>query len=310
MNTICWLSLGLFFALSAPAIAQVQEPPSPSSTPKEVLVGVNVLNIGKYDVGTGLFTVDFYLEFKNDPGIDPTRFEFINGRPKTQELIIDTPTDHFYRIQANLYTPPDLRQFPLDSQKLQIIIEDKMNTIDKLKYVPLLAETMLDENVHFTGWNLDSWKAYTRTHRYENWNEEFSQYVFEIEISRIAINAFLKTFLPVLFIVLIVYASFAMGPDQSSTRLGMTGSCLAAAVMFHVSIAKKIPSVGYLTFADKFMMLTYLITLASFMINVIIIAANQHGRNHWVNKINRFAEISMLILIPLSYVLLFLFQRP
>lgn len=283
--------------------------PKAAPTSNDVLISIYVISIGKYDVATGSFTVDFYLEMKNDPNIDPTGFEFVNGRATSTDTIISTPTDHFYRIQADLASPVDLKAFPFDKQKLQIILEDKRNTINKLRYVPLLSESELDKSVIFVGWNIDGWKAYTRVHDYEKWGEQYSQFVFELDISRISINSFMKTFLPVLFIIVIVLSSFAMGVDQVTTRLGMAGSGLVGAVMFHVSISSQIPPVGYLTFADKFMALTYLVTLVSFLINVAIIAAQRYGNAKLVQFIHRSTEISMFVIVPLAYVLLFLFVR-
>ncbi len=275
--------------------------------PADVLVSVYIINIGKFDVATGGFTVDFYLDLQHDAGVDPTNFEFVNGRASSSDLMISTPTEHFYRIQADLVSPIDLRKYPFDHQKLRIILEDKRNTIEKLRYVSVEQQSQLDKSVNFVGWDIDQWSAYTRVHDYEKWKEKYSQYVFEIEISRIVLNAFMKTFLPVFFIVLIVLSSFTMGVDQMPTRLGMAGSGLVAAVMFHVSISSQIPPVGYLTFADKFMALTYLVTLVSFMIDVAILASQRIGNAKSVERLHRTAEIAMFILVPLAYILLFVF---
>ena len=312
---------GAASAAAAPAEAAQTQPSGPTGggdggasggaagAPAEVKVSVYVISLGKYDVATGSFTVDFYLDLQHAAGVDPTGFEFVNGRASSTDLMINTPTEHFYRIQANLVSPVDLKRFPFDHQKMQIILEDKNNTIKKLCYVPLTAESDLDPAVTFIGWNIDRWSASVREHLYGNWNERYSQYVYEVDISRLAINSFMKTFLPVFFIVLIVLSGFAMGPEQAPTRLGMAGSGLVAAVMFHVSIASQIPPVGYLTFADKFMVLTYLVTLVSFLINVVIIAAQRRQREALVQKIHRATEVSMFILVPVAYILLFWLVR-
>jgi len=273
----------------------------------DVSVGVYVLNLGKFDVSTGSFTADFYLSMTCPKECDPSGFEFMNGRAATIDKIIDEPDEKFYRIQANLNSPIDLKKFPFDSQKIGLIIEDKTNTIQDLRYVASHEESGLDDSVFIPGWNLDGWQVQTVKHNYPLYNETYSQFVFMIDISRIALNSFMKTFLPVFFIMLIVIFSFLMDPDKITTRLGMVGSALVASVMFHVSIANQIPAVGYLTFADKFMVLTYFILLASFVMNIIMLELTEQKKKKLVEKIHRATEYSVFVIVPLMYVLLFLF---
>jgi len=274
--------------------------------PQEIKVGLYVLNLGKFDVGTGSFTADFYLSLKCEQFCPKMDFEFMNGRASSMEKMVDFPDEKFYRIQANLNSPVDLKQFPFDSQKMQIILEDKSQTIDKLVYVPLEDESGIDDSITFTGWNLDGWDAKAVEHEYSIYEESYSQYVFSVDISRIPFNSFIKTFLPVIFILAVVLFSFLIDPDKITTRLGMAGSSLVAAVMFHVSISNQIPPVGYLTLADKFMLLTYFILGASFLINIILLEFQERKKMELVEKIHRATEYSVFIVVPILYVLLFL----
>lgn len=280
---------------------------SPKTEPKDVLVSIYVLNIGKYDISTGSFTADFYLDMKHDADIDPTNFEFANGRATNTDTIIATPTEHFYRIQADLVSPVDLKNFPFDNQKLQIIIEDKKNTLAKLRYVPWLEQTQLDKSVIFVGWNIKNWSASTRIHDYPKWKEQYSQFVFDINISRIAISSFMKTFLPVIFIITIALASLTIHPTQQTfiTRLTMSTTCLIGAVMFHVSISNQIPPVGYLTFADKFMVVTYFLILYIFISIITIILLDHFKKTEQVQRVNQISKIGALIIVPVAFLALF-----
>jgi len=273
---------------------------------KEVKVGLYLLNLGKYEIATGSFTADFYLSLKCNYNCSPENFEFMNGRASSIDVMEDKPNVKFYRIQANLNSKVDLRKFPFDQQEINIVIEDKENTNEKIKYVPHLEESGIDPSITFTGWNIDGWRAEEKDHQYPIYNETFSQYIFTIDLSRILINSFLKTILPVIFILLTVLFSFIINPDKVTTRLSMVGSSLLAAVMFHVSINNQIPPVGYLTFADKFLALTYLILLLSFIINISLIELQERKNHELLMKIHRLTEFSMLIIVPLLYLALFL----
>ena len=273
----------------------------------QIKVGVYVLNLGKFDISTGAFAVDFYLSLKCESVCAKQDFEFMNGRASSIDKIIDGPSEKFYRIQANLNSQVDLKKFPFDRQNIQIIIEDKKKTIEELEYIPDLEASGIDDSIAFTGWNIEDWKAETQIHRYEIYDENYSQYIFTIPISRIKINAIFKTFLPIIFIILVMLSSFVLDPDKITTRLAMVGSALVASVMFHISLGNQIPPVGYLTFIDKFMVLTYFILLMSFVFNVFLLELHERHKDKLVQKLHRLTEFTMFGIVPIFYIILFIF---
>jgi hypothetical protein len=274
---------------------------------KDIQVGLYLINLGKFDISTGSFTADFYLSLKCNGTCPSTNFEFMNGRAASFDKIVDKPDEKFYRIQANLNSPINLKKFPFDDQKMQIILEDKDLTTEELIYVPDLEQSGLDESIFITGWYIENWTAETKTHYYPVYDETYSQYVFTIPISRVIINSFFKTFLPIIFIILVMLSSFVLDPDKITTRLAMVGSSLVASVMFHVSMANQIPPVGYLTFVDKFMVLTYFVILLSFIFNVFLLELHERKKDVLLMKLHRYTEFTMFIVIPLLYIILFLF---
>jgi len=280
--------------------------PSAPAKPTEVKVGVYVLNMGKLDVTSGAFSVDFYLSLKSDGGEVPETFEFLNGRAASIEKIEDKPNEKFYRIMANLSSPINFQRFPFDSQKLQIAIEDKQKKIDELVYVPDETENGMDPGIFFPGWNITGYYAASSRHDYPTYNETFSKYVFAVNIERIKLNSFIKTFLPIMFMMLIVASSFILNPDQSNTRLATISSSLVAAAMFHISISNQIPPVAYLTFADKFMLMTYFILLSSFFLNIAIFVLQSREKKEPAARFHRLSKAIVFIGMPLFYAGLFL----
>lgn len=295
MNKIYLLALFVMLALFAPAVYS-----------QDVNVGLYLINLGKFDVSSGSFTADFYLSLTCEDNCS-TDFEFVNGRAASVDKIIDKPNEKQYRIQANLVSLVDLKQFPFDEQKLTIALEDKSKTIDKVKYVPVIEESGMESTIAFAGWRIDGWNATSKEHYYQVYDETYSQYEFSVDISKLWFNSFLKTFLPVIIIILIVMMTFVMDPDKIATRLTVTSSSLLAAVMFHISIANQIPAVGYLTNADKFMILSYLVLLFSVVANITLLELHEQKKEKTVEKIHRSMEFSVFIVIPLVYLLFFFF---
>lgn len=109
------------------------------------------------------------------------------------------------------------------------------------------------------------------------------------------------------FLILIMISTFILNPDQVITRLAAISSSLMATVMFHISIAGQIPPVGYLTFADKFMMLTYFLLLVSFALNIAIFVLRSKKREDEAMRFNKWCEKLVFIGVPVLYIALFLF---
>lgn len=278
-----------------------------AAEPDTVNVGIYVLNVGKFDVSTGAYTVDFYLSFQCDKPCAPENFEFMNGRAASVDKIIDEPNNKFYRIQADLMSNIDLKDYPFDRHALSITIEDKHNTDDKQVYLMDAGNSGVDKSVTLVGWNLVGWDARSETHTYEQYGEDYSRFIFDIDIERIFLASILKTFLPVLFIVLAGLLSLMIEkPSDLWTRLGVNTSSLMAAVMFHLNVTSSIPPVGYLTFADKFMMATYVILVLSLLSTIVMMMHAKKGEEKLVRKLYRYSLYGIPTLALAAYLLLFI----
>jgi hypothetical protein len=110
--------------------------------------------------------------------------------------------------------------------------------------------------------------------------------------------------------MLLVMTSFILEPDKVTTRLAAVSSALLASVMFHVSISSQLPAVTYLTFADKFMVLTYLILLVSFCLSLAVyVIQGKPGKQPQALKLHHFTEVIVFAGMPVLYVGMFLFVR-
>jgi len=298
----------LFYAFTAFCILLLILPivSAQSSEPTEVAVGVYVLNVGKFDVSAGSYTVDFYLSLKCDRPCYPEKFEFMNGRATSIDKLTDEPSEKFYRIQASLAENIDLRQYPFDSHALTIAVEDKEKTNSELVYKVDQSNSGIDENVIIVGWNLDGWNAEVTDHYYPAYDETFSRFVFKVNISRVGLTSVLKSFLPVFFMVFVALLSLLLKADKVTTRLTLNISTLLAAVMFHLNLTSSIPPVGYLTFADKFMISTYLILIVVLVSGIILMRHTEQKEEARAEKIYKYALYSIPAATILVYAVLFL----
>ena len=79
---------------------------TPSGTDKASVVnaGIYVLSVGQFNISTGSYVVDMYLTLQCAKPCWPNRFEFMNGRATSTDLVEDEPNYKSYRIQAALQT--------------------------------------------------------------------------------------------------------------------------------------------------------------------------------------------------------------
>ncbi len=266
--------LCLLFDMTFASRAFAADPPQPSPAdaagPVHVKVGLYVLNVGKFDLGSGTFTVDFYLSLRSDRDMGDQRFEFMNGRG-TVDKLIDTPTEKFFRYQGNLMTNLNLQAFPFDSHVLPITIEHVTRTTKELVYDVDDAQTGIDSEVTFVGWQLKGYSAVSRVHSYPVYQESYSQYSYRLKIGRLVFITSLKTFLPVLCFLLITFVSLLMVVEKLDGRLGMNTAMLIASVMFHIAITGSLPPLGYLTMADKVLIATYSTIGVNLVLTVIML---------------------------------------
>lgn len=272
--------------------------------PEEVYVGLYLLDVSKYDITSGEFTADFYLDLLCDYECSPEDFEFMNGRATSVDKTIDAPDEKYYRIQGVFGSSVDLENYPFDKQRIEIVLEDKLKTTDQLVYLAMENESGIDDSIIFPGWEVKDWSVVVDEHYYPPYDETYSRYTFTIEIERIRLTALLKTFVPLFFIILITLASLYLTPKEMGFRITIGGSTLITTVLLHLSILSEIPPTPYLTFTDKFMFVTYFILLLSFLVNILILELRERERPRTVQKVQRLTEKTVL-LVPLVYILLF-----
>jgi hypothetical protein len=292
----------LLLAITAPSFVSSAH----AQTPNVVKIGIYVLDIGKFDLGSGSYTVDFYLSLRCDGKCNLGTFEFMNGRASSITVIQSTPNQKFYRILANLYENLDLRNYPFDSHKLTIKMEDTSLTKENLVYQPDLSNSGLDSSIVIVGWKVSGWSSRVVDHYYQPYNQTYSRYIFTITLDRPGYTTAANTFLPVFFLVFVSLISMLLVGKRLETRIILSVTVLLAEVVFQFTLDNAIPPVGYLTFADKFMIATYIIMVSTLVIAIILLKYNDRKDLVKSERIHFYSLRIMPLLTILIYALTFL----
>jgi hypothetical protein len=291
--------------------------PPVQAEPVVVDVELYVISFGNYDANKGTYTMDFYLHFSHDNASAPpgfvSRFEFMNGRAASKELIVeevvDGRRDVWYRIQANLFSPPRFAEFPYDRQAIQLVLEDSVHTDADLVYRWATAGTGLDASIEVAGWRIDGTDAEVSTKEYPfaGATETYSRLTYTIHVSKAPLSATLRTFLPPVAFLLVASFSFFLDPAQPVPRLTLGTGMLISAVAFHLSQVVNVPLLSVLTPFDKFMVAAYVFIAATIFVTTALAFGEKLRLPEAVIKVaNRWGAVGAFALPLLVYGLMWL----
>ncbi|MES2154559.1 MAG: hypothetical protein V4510_05425 [bacterium] len=265
--------LAFLVVLAVPAAA------AQPAHPVVVEVDLLVISFGNYDANKGTYTMDLYLHLSYDAmhsgGIDPTHFEFVNGRAASKELQSDDTNattgirDLWYRLQVNLYAEPHFENYPYDAQILSLQLEDAVHTDSELVYRDALTGTGIDPDIHVAGWRIDNAGATVAPKVYA-FGETYSRFAYQVQVSREPLSATLRAFLPPLAFMIVSALSFFLHASKVAQRLTLGTSMLIAAVGFHISQTVSLPTLGRLTLFDQLMLAAYAFLAASLAVTALV----------------------------------------
>ena len=93
--------------------------------------------------------------------------------------------------------------------------------------------------------------------------------------------------------------------SKTDTRLSAATAALVASVMFHVNITNQNPPLGYLTFADKIVLVVYGFLFLTIAYNVIVYEFVQRKQEDRARKIHERVKFKVIMGAPLLFALLF-----
>ena len=266
------------FVLLAQPTHQVQA----QIQPETIKVGIYLIRAGSLDITTGAIDVDFYIEFDCPTACgDKADFEIINGITKSKPVLLPDPTnpnadkEPAYRVAATVFQEVNLRKYPFDSHDVKIVIESSNYDDSTVKYVVNEETTAIDPKVFILGWDFGAKPpratATIVDQLYTPWDSNYTRYVFSTHISKPPLAGWLKGLLPAIIIVLGSLFSLFITSKNIGNRVAIITSALIASVLYHMNFTSRVPPIGYLTYADTFMIINYFVLLISLSITIWII---------------------------------------
>jgi hypothetical protein len=275
--------------------------------PAIVKVGFVISEIRAYQITDGSFSADFFMSFTSDKPMPKLHPVFTNGHETECQTVIEVETFRFYRCSGSFTSIVDLRDYPFDTQKLDINVEDAVYGVDTVVFVADPARTSLDASFRLSGYGVASVGAQAFKHQYPSRFDRddlyVSRYKFTLGLDRFAQSAAFSVYVPAFIIVLISLIGLWCPPDELEVRSNAGAPMLAAAVLFHYSLIQSLPATGYLTHADKLMLGVYVSLLVNMGTTWVFLIVDEERRDFWFRLFRAWVPpLTLLIMVASVFV--------
>jgi hypothetical protein len=259
---------------------------TPASAPdpeaEVVKVGLYGMNSYEVDVASNTFYFSGYMWMRWKGDIDPTAtMEFANAVEDwgiTVKPLAESPQEMkngdkylIMRIQGRFFQPLDMRNYPLDSQFLSLIVEDSVNDSTKIAYIADTDASGTDVQFVVPGWHLQGLSAQPLIHSYgtdfgtgDASESAYSALRFSIHLDRVR-NLFLwKLLLPMLLVLVTNWLALLLAPRLIEVRTAMPATALLTTVFLQQASLDALPQVSSLVLMDYIYVMAYALIVVTF----------------------------------------------
>ena len=261
----------------------IQAAPAPQK-PSDVVVGAFINDIQELDFKTNNYIVDLYVWFRwKNPDLHPSKtMEFMNSFTsddnrrndllENPETMPDGSLYSIIRYQGHFSTKFPLEAYPFDTQTLRVTMEDTVSGAGSLVYVPDGAHPVtLDPVITLPGFTVGKPTMRIVTNTYPtNFGdisvgkaEPYSRIIISIPVTRPVVAMSLKTFVPIILIVVCASLVFFVRPRYVEGRIGLGITALLTLVALQLTATAPLPDVDYLMMLDKVFLLAYLFIIVA-----------------------------------------------
>jgi len=238
-----------------------------------------------------IYTLESFAKYVDEQGIFAPGFFVQNqqGRRFTQgaEVIIfdDGHVIYLERFTVTLQAPEfDFIRHPFDSQKFFLHV-DALLPVDFVRFEPLEEYSQLGSQLGEEEWVIEnSWTTIDEVAGITG--KPTSRFSFGFEASRHLNYYFLRIFLPLVIIILVSWFTFFL--NDYSKRVDMAVANLLVFVAFNFTISNDLPRLGYLTFIDAIMFVTFVFSGLVVLVNVAFRRLEVRGRESLARHLDNY----------------------
>jgi hypothetical protein len=200
---------------------------------------------------------------------------------------------------VTLETPMQLRKFPFDSQVLEASIISFGDHSDQVLLVvdeQILGATEefaeRNQKVNIAQWQFDNLALTSREadFRYYGGTKVFSEIQMEISLTRHSVNFVWKVIIPLVVLVLLMWAVFWLEVDNLSERLNLAFIGVLTIVAYQFLIDGTIPRIAYFTFTDTILLYSFVVMCVAIFESLIVYSLYRAGRKPLAERVDLVAQ--------------------
>lgn len=311
-----------------PRPADAGSGPEGSEGPEEVLAGVYVANIQSVNLSTNSFDADFYVWLRwRDPDLDPTvGMEVVNSYMSwglMETPVYDEPQPqpdgsllwqvHF---QGSFNAPLSLSDYPFERQTLRIIIEDNVDTTQRVVYRPDTGPVALDPEVTLPGYHIGQPQIAFGDFTYgssfgevgsTSEDRTYPRITVTIPLASPAASGIAKTLLPIFIVLVAASLTLVIPVGYVDAKIGLAITALLALVAMHWGVSSSLPDAGYLLMIDVLYLIAYAAVTAVLAVTITGVRMTATQGEQAVAAMERRMRVVIggAVLLALAAVLLF-----
>ncbi len=291
---------------------------TPPASAQQVKVGFYPVSVYQLDMASNTYYVDTYMWMRWTGDIDPTAtIEFTNmveewGKQQENlneapKVLADGSKYQIMRVEGRFVQPFSLADYPLDRQKLSIMVEDTTNGAETVSYVIDTEASGIGDSLQIPGWKLEGWSSQVFTHEYgTSFGEEaapsaYSAAQFSIEITRPLSYFYWKLLLPLFIVLAAALSALLIRPQDLDIRSALPTGALLTAIFLQKSYSDGLPDLGYLILMDKIYLVVYALIVLTLIRCIMSYRAADDADAGTVRAIQR-ADRSLLVVFTAMFV--------
>ena len=319
------LLLVSLFLISVDSYAEIPRPGAGSQSVTTIFTTIFVSDIDEVDSANQSFVANVYVEFRwHDPRLATAdsssrrvafdeawhpRIQIVNQQhifrtfPESFEVSKEGHVAYRQRYWGSFSQPLDLREFPMDSQQLEIQIVAVGYNENEVLFVQNPDEPSgLADKLSVTEWKVSHWIAEAMVYLPTKNVEPLSGFHLVIHADRDVMYYAIKIVTPLLLIVAMSWLVFWIDPKESGSQISVAITAMLTLIAYRFSIGELVPKVSYLTRLDYFILGSTLMVFLALLLVIITSNLAKSGQVQLAIRIDRWSRIIfplMLIIITI-----------
>lgn len=299
--------------ISLNSYANISRPGVESQSVTTIYTTVFITDIDEVDSANQSFVANVYVEFRwhdsrlatgDSPrtvAIDKAwnpRIQIVNQQhifktfPEIFEVSKEGDVTYRQRYWGNFSQPLDLKEFPLDSQQLEIqFVAVGYNKREVLFVQNPDEPSGLADKLSVSEWKVSHWSAEAIDYKPTKNVEPLSGFHLVVQADRNVRYYVIKIIIPLLMIVAMSWLVFWIDPKESGSQISVAITTMLTLIAYRFSIGALVPKVSYLTRLDYFILGSTLMVFLTLLLVIVTSNLAKSGQAQLAIRIDWWSRI-------------------